>query len=342
MAETADVLELHVSGDEREKMRTWLKEQIQRGVAVSTIARETGYSHSAISQFLSRGKASKNLINKLKIFKEKVDSATAAGGIPAKHEWEGTAVENGIPSAEDLIETEDLQAVKGLCALCQADGEIGVITGPPGSGKTKALEEFCSLEPFTAYIRADVTMSGRELVKELGDKLGVVMEGSQRNKVKQIIRRLKDSPVLVIVDEADLLVSRDSVKKLEILRTIWDEAQCGMILAGLPRLASFLVKGPGGNENLSQFYSRVRRAYAMKGVSRSEILQALTGYDMADSARNYLATAATSKAQGGLRRFKRLLQNSLELIEPGETITLEIVKEADNMLVSPRTLGLAF
>ncbi|TEB10022.1 AAA family ATPase [Pelotomaculum propionicicum] len=347
MSGAAEVLDFQVNdtNKDEQELRLWLTNQVkEQGVMISFLAREIGYSHSMLSQFIAGNKCSKNLLKKIRRLKEKADQASG-GDILQRADLPVSL--DGISDSDkpfkDLIETDDLASVLGLCSLCRADGEIGVITGAPGTGKTTALEEFRGREPFTVYIRADVTMSGRELVKELGDKLGVdIQEGTQRSKIKQIIKHLRDDPVLVIVDEADLLVSRDSVKKLEILRTIWDEAHCGLILAGLPRLATFLVKGPGGRENLSQFYSRVRRAYAMKGVKRSEILPALAGYNMTDAARNYLVTAATSKAQGGLRRYHRLLQNALDLVEQGETITLEVVQEADSMLVSPKTLGLAF
>jgi hypothetical protein len=185
-------------------------------------------------------------------------------------------------------------------------------------------------------------MSSKELLQEIGSGLGITLEGSRRNMIKQIIRRLKDDAALVIIDEADLLVSKDSVKKLEVLRSIWDGAKSGLVLAGPPRLATFLVKGPGGRENLAQFYSRVRRAYTMKGVSREEVMRFLDGISVDKEATNYLMKAAIAKTNGGLRRFKRLLQNALDLIEPGEIITLAVVKEADSLLVSPRSLGLEF
>lgn len=340
MHEAAKVLDF--AGDTGEsELRSWLRAQVHQGVTVSTLAAELGFSRSLVSQFMSGSKpASEKLLRSICELRDKV---SAAKGADSGGEWASDAVDAGIMSGgSELFETEDLVQVLGLCSMCQADGEIGIITGPPGAGKTTALKEFCDREPFTVYIRADVTMSGKELIKELGEALGVSIQGSQRNRVRQIIKRLRDSSAMIIIDESDLLVSKDSVKKLEILRAIWDETQCGLVLAGLPRLAVYLVKGPGGNENLSQFYSRVRRAYAMKGIRPDEVRRVLAGYDMTDAAKKYLAAAAASKAQGGLRRFNRLVQNSLDLVEAGETITLEIVKEADAMLVSPATLGVGY
>ena len=193
------------------------------------------------------------------------------------------------------------------------------------------------------YFRADGSISSKDLLAEIGEELGLgYLEGSRYRILKQIVIRLKSNPVLIVIDEADQLASKESVKKLEILRSIWDEAKTGIVLCGHPRLVAYLVKGPGGKENLAQLYSRVRRAYRMNGIAREEALSALEGYDLDEGAKDYLVKAATSKAHGGLRRFARLLQNAFDICAEGEKITLEIIKEADQMLVSPESLGLKF
>lgn len=342
MAEPAEVIGMQPATEEdADKLRAWLNDLIKnRGVTVTTIAREMGVSHSLISQFLSGTKKSNNLIAKLQQFRTRVEQA--AGNEAQERAAEDTTILPHPAFPAGLFMTEDLRQVLGLCAMCQEDGEIGVVIGPAGSGKTTALQEFCRREQRTAYIKADVTMSPKELLFEIGQKLGVSLSGSRRAMARQIVNQLRLDPVLIIVDEADVLVSRDSVLKLDVLRGIWDEAHSGLVLAGPPVLAKYLVKGPGGQSNLAQFYSRVRRAYYMKGVTRDEAMQILSGYRMTEEARNYLVAAAVSKAHGGLRRFTRLLQNALDLCEPGETITTEIVREADGMLVSPKTLGLEF
>ena len=42
-----------------------------------------------------------------------------------------------------IIQTEDFRRVLGLCEMCLADGEIGLVVGLPGTGKTVALLEYC-------------------------------------------------------------------------------------------------------------------------------------------------------------------------------------------------------
>lgn len=351
---------------ERDELREWLADLVEnQGVSVTAAAKESGISRSVLSLYLHGHRpASTDMRNKLTNLRaiRMANADNNESHEPIRKEAKITdsqvsafqehlapvltksvkANQNNASRDKGLLLTEDLRQVLGVCGMCLEDGEIGVVIGPAGSGKTTALKEFCRRESRAIYIRADITMSAKELLLEIGSGLSIDLDGSRRNMIRQIVQRLKFEAVLVIVDEADLLVSKESVKKLEILRSIWDEAQTGVVLAGPPRLATFLVKGPGGRENLSQFYSRVRRAYTMKGVSRQEVSCFLDGIAIDKEAAKYLGTAAISKANGGLRRFSRLLHNAQDLTEPGETITLAIVKEADSLLVSPRSLGLEF
>lgn len=362
-----DEEEVKATDEIKDEVLDWAKKQIRDGgVPVTTIAREIGVSHSLISQVFNGNKpCSKDLrdrLQELKLRSEQAQQAADGGDAdpetspaPVKTEEPGQPAPKADPfevytprtrtpgkTVANVMLTEDLRQAIGLASMCLADGEIGVVIGPPGCGKTTALLEFCHRETRAVYVRADITMSAKELLLEIGAGLGIDLEGSRRSMMRQIVRRLREEETIILLDEADLLVNKESTKKLEIVRTIWDEAGTGMVLAGPSRLATVLVKGPGGRENLAQFYSRVRRAYYMKGISRNEALEALAAYPMAKDARAYLAAAAVSKAHGGLRRFARLIQNVQDLAEPGEQITLEIVKEADGLLVSPRSLGLEF
>ena len=342
------------------QIRDWLADQVEnRGGKISKIASLAGIGRSPLSLFYnghrplspeSKEKLMALITSSGTVIGEKsCDEATDDNQPPTTEPQRHI---NPVPShyaaAQDnkarseMLTTEDFRQVIGLCSMCMDDAEIGIVIGPAGSGKTTALQEYCKRESGAVYIRADITMSAKELLVEIGGGLGIELFGSRRNMVRQIVIRLKNDPALIIIDEADLLVSRESVKKLEIVRSIWDEAHMGLVLAGPPNLATYLVKGPGGRENLSQFYSRVRRAYYMKGVNREEAMGFLAGISIDKDAAKYLITAAVSKANGGLRRFSRLLQNSLDLAESGETITMAIVKEADSLLVSPRSLGLEF
>jgi DNA transposition AAA+ family ATPase len=330
------VVELVKENSDSEELRVWLNDLVRnQGIKVKTIAEELGCTHSAVSSYLAgRGSLSQVKLQEMKCRLE----------AKSREQEEKVVRKDSGRRDVGIIQTEDYRRVMGLCELCHRDGTIGLVVGLPGSGKTVALQEYCKLKQGRAvYIKGDGAMAAKELLIEIGEGLGLgYLEGSKYRMLKQIVTRLKGDPVLIIVDEADYLTSKESVKKLEVLRSIWDEAKTGIVLCGHLRLVGYLVKGPGGKENLAQLYSRIRRAYRMNGITREEALDALAGYDVEAAARDHLVKTAMSKAYGGLRRFTGLLKNALELCEDGEVVTLEIIKEADRMTVSPESLGLKF
>lgn len=294
-----------------------------QGVTITKLASELDYSHSTVSQYINKEDyCSKELEVKAAEFLKKLADAKAdAIGTESKKEL-------------GFVLIADALAVMGLCARCAAEKELGVIIGHAGIGKTTAIQEYCKKNPEAVYLRADVTMSAKELLIEIGEKIGVILTyGTQRFMLRKIIARLRERPRPLIIDEADLLITH-TVKKMEILRTIYDEARVGLILAGMPRLKGFLQKGPSLKENLAQFYSRVGYLHELEGLSRNEASQILEAYNVSDTAKEELILRATNPAFGGLRRFSKALKRSLALADQRNgQITREIVREADGLLL---------
>ncbi|MEW5899005.1 MAG: ATP-binding protein [Bacillota bacterium] len=324
----ANVLELKQTDDvENEDPKAWLNRQIkERGIPLTSFARDLGVSHTMLSLYLRGKKDSKSIEGKVREMMSKEAQGAPKSDPPAHPE-------------EQLFITRDFQQALAICDMCRQEGEIGLLIGHPGSGKTTVLTEYCKRDPEAVFIRARATMTAKEMLYELGTKLGLTLSGGQAEMERKIITQLKEYKRLVIFDEADFLITRESTKRMNILRSIWDETRTGMVFSGTPDFAEDLVKGPSRKENLSQFYSRVRWAYRMKGVSRQEAQEILAGYNITDAAKEYMIKRACDKARGGLRRFKRLLQNALDLAQ-GEQITMEIVEEADDLLLSPDNLGI--
>ncbi len=323
----ANILELK---HEQEDPRAWLDHEInQKGIPLTAFARELGVSHSLVSLYLKGKKDSKSLEAKVRELMSK----------ERKTEPAGEAAPPSPAPAPGIFITRDFQQAIAICDMCRQEYEIGLLIGHPGSGKTTVLTEYCKQDPEAVLIRARATMTAKEMLYELGTKLGLTLSGGQAEMERKIIAQLREYRRLIIFDEADFLITRESTKRMNILRSIWDEARTGMVFSGTPDFAEDLVKGPSRKENLSQFYSRVRWAYRMKGVSRQEAQEILAGYNITDAAKEYMIKRACDKARGGLRRFKRLLQNALDLAQ-GEQITLEIAEEADELLLSPDNLGI--
>lgn len=98
-----------------------------------------------------------------------------------------------------------------------------------------------------------------ELLPELSPTFGeVAAEYSERE------RRFPDPTSLILVDEADRL----RIPSLEQVRTIFDEAQIGLILIGMPGLEKRLARYP-------QLYSRIGFVHEFRTLGAAEIRQLL-------------------------------------------------------------------
>lgn len=296
----------------------------EMGVRPGVLAKATGYSQSSVSHFLSgRGRQRPGVAEALVKVIERLE-AEALGSTEAAPATQPRKVDL------DFILTEDARRVMGICEASARERAIGVVVGHAGGGKTTALQEYFRKNPTAVYFRADVTLTGRNLLEELAELVGAdPTGGSLRSLLRRIVYKLKAHPRLIIVDEVDLLI-RNTVRPMEMLRTIYDEAKCGMVLCGMPRLKLFLVKGPSLKENLAQLYSRVGFMCELRGIDRAEALEILKDLPLTDSAREELVGMAGDHMRGGLRRMVTVLRRALDLSK-GDLVTREIIQAAGGL-----------
>lgn len=211
---------------------------------------------------------------------------------------------------------------------------LGLILGPAGSGKTRAVQEFARQNPGQViHIEVSENMALRDLIEEIGIELGIgdqVAQGSAHSRVRKIVKCLRQEPKMIVIDEADKLVNNYSVKKIEVLRWIQDQSKAPIVLVGLPTMAPFLYRGPSLKENLSQLYSRLGGTAMLGGLVRKEAADMLEGFALTDNAREELIKVALDKEHGGVRALVKTLRRSLYLAEVH--ITAEIVLEARRLV----------
>ncbi|MED1851863.1 AAA family ATPase [Brevibacillus borstelensis] len=299
---------------------------------VNEMANTMGLSRSTLSRFINEPDyTSRDIEQRVKSFLNqefhKVNPAASIG------HYKSSISEMGFVPTQNAIQAS------AVLSGCMEYRDLGVIIGPAGSGKTRSVQEFMKKHPHSVIrIEGDDMMSTRDLIEEIGNELGIgeeVRYGTTRDRVRKIVRRLSQDPVMIVVDEADRLVNY-SVKKLEMLRTIHDQAKVAIVLVGLPKLGTFLQRGPSMRENLSQLYSRVGFIVNLGGLRREEVMEMLAGYNIENNARDELIRIALDKERGGCRALVKALRRSLDLTD-GHPITLEVVMEAKRMLLLERS-----
>jgi DNA transposition AAA+ family ATPase len=206
--------------------------------SITDVAGEIDYARSTLSQYLS-GKYksdSTEIEEKLIEFLEKVESDNSS-----------------VKINREFFISEDTGNIMAICKACQEEGELGMIVGRSGFGKTKTLKKYATLDR-VVYIECDVSMACRDLIEAIEEGIGLP-EGrgsiwKRVNTIKQFFEINKG--YLLIVDEADKLISKDTITKLEILRTIFDHVKTkreeessnmysfGLVVAGEPNLESLI------------------------------------------------------------------------------------------------------
>lgn len=227
-------------------------------------------------------------------------------------------------SKPEFLETADTDAILSVCQDCQSFAAMGMIIGRPGFGKTYALRRFARLKR-VAYVECDDTMSCRDLVEAVQAALGIeALNGSiwkQVNGIRSFFNNNKGW--LLIIDEADKLVTRSTQKKMEILRGIYDQSEMGLVLAGEPSLKARVETYLARTANRIEFFLK------LGGLSGEEVEAYMSGFDAEPEALEALKQRAMNPRNGCFRLLDRTMNNIIRYMsDSGETrITADMVAE---------------
>ncbi|MDP8079547.1 AAA family ATPase [Phocoenobacter skyensis] len=179
-----------------------------------------------------------------------------------------------------------------------ADGDINVIYGAAGLGKTQMLKQYAKENSSAVLIETDPSCTAKVLLRKICEAVGANARGNNNELLEAIVSKLRDSGRLILVDEAELL----STRSLEFLRRIHDLTNVGVVLAGMPRL---IVNLRGKNNELAQLYSRVGFACDLGSELDEEDLGLLASETLGTDEFN----APLIKAcKGNARRLSKLMR----------------------------------
>lgn len=150
----------------------------------------------------------------------------------------------------DFVKTTIVDDVFDIAKTCHVENEIGVCCGDAGIGKTYAVKKYAIDNTDVILVEADLGYTPKVLFSEIHKKLGFDGCGTIHGMFLDIINKLKSSGRLIIIDEAEHL----PYKSLELLRRIYDKAQVGILLVGMPRL---IMNLKGEKRQYAQLFSRV-------------------------------------------------------------------------------------
>ena len=291
--------------------------------SIATLASEIpGYSRPTISRYLS-GKYDGDIQAIERLLSDWLAHRT------------GETVELPPPGSKTgrkptFFESRDAKAVLGVCQSCQEYIGLGIVVGRSGYGKTHTLKQYAKL-PRVAYIECDDTMSSRDLVAAIERALGLPggygTIWSRVNGIRDFFNTNKG--YLLVIDEADKLVSKYTQKKMEILRAVFDQSDVGLVIAGEPKLEAQIKTYLVRMANRVDFYATLR------GLVPSEVEGYLAEFEITDDALTELKARACNMQTGCFRLLDRTLSNVRRILEERgeEKITIKTIEQASSMMM---------
>ncbi len=202
----------------------------------SSVAKKLDISPSALTTFLNGSYPSPHtIIPKVVAFSLMEEKKEY---IPVKPSFQRTYISN------DVINTIE---------YCKLHGSMGIFYGDAGIGKTEGAKEFIKNNPESILITINpVFATIKGVSKLICNGLRISDYKTNMDAYSAIVRKLKDSKRVVVVDEAQHL----TIKTLEHLRSmIVDDAECGLVLIGNETIYNRML---GKQEaQLAQLFSRV-------------------------------------------------------------------------------------
>ncbi len=236
-----------------EEAREMLKRHRENSaLSMRSIAAIIDVGRSTLSQFLSDKYTGNNeeIADKLMQYFERVEESQ----------------QSAVAVSGEFVETATWRRINEVARVCHAEGDIGLVTGEAGIGKTFAVKEYVKRNHGVILIEADATYTVRHLFQELANAVGVQAKGDTHFYLEEVIRKLKNSKRLIIVDESEHL----NVRSLDVIRRINDRAGIGILLVGLPAFLHYLR---GRKGDYTYLFSRIGVFSEVKTLSQGEMNQ---------------------------------------------------------------------
>ncbi|MEQ1967395.1 AAA family ATPase [Xenorhabdus nematophila] len=285
---------------------------------------EKGFSQAQVARGIGRSTA---MINQYLQGKYNGDTATLENQLQQfiRRERDRAKLRQIVP---EFIPTYTARKGLEVIRLAHMDGEINVIYGDAGMGKTMVMREYARTNADAILIETDPGYTARVILEELCNRLGVNRRGNLHDMSEACITALRGSGRIILVDEAENLPYR----ALETLRRIHDKSGVGVVLAGMPRLILNL-KGKRGE--YKQLYSRVGFALPMGDSLPEADIQQIASSLLPEVDGDDIRQALFKACKGNARRlFKYLRGVSRASQLSGQPVDVGMINEFSKMLIN--------
>lgn len=235
-----------------------------------------------------------------------------------------------LPTAPAWFSTPTAKRIEAGLMYAQTAGDIAVIHGGAGLGKTSTARWYASTRPNVwIAVMTPATCSLAPCLERVLEACGVRGQGGRAARLEEALRmRVNGVRGLLIVDEAQHL----SLRALETLRALHDATGAGLALMGNAVVYARLTGGRRAAE-FAQLFSRVGKRVRLTQVEDGDVDALLEAWGAKLSRpENFRKEAlAIARKPGGLRVLTKTLRLAA-LIAGGEAVERRHVARAWNEL----------
>jgi DNA transposition AAA+ family ATPase len=234
-----------------------------------------------------------------------------------------------VPGVPAFFESETAQKITSHLQFAHSLGDILVVFGLPGVGKTSSIREYQrSFSNIWIATMSPAITRTMAVLQEIAFAVGAT-SGSlpARRLAKSIETKIRGTGGLLIIDEAHHI----SVLALDVIRSLHDSTGIGIALVGGVELETKL-------QGMPQFYSRVGLRIYVTKVLAGDVNAQLDAWKITKpDTRRFLSALSTKP--GGLRGVTKVLQLASVLSSTSnEGLDLKHIKDAAATL-APQATG---
>lgn len=263
-----------------------------RRVTQARVAKETGLSATTISQWLGGTYPGDNAAVEAKVSRW------------VSQYQDARATQTGMPQAPSYVSTPSAERVIAALGYAQMAGDIAVVYGGAGLGKTTAIRRYagaalnCWVATMTPASASVVTA-----LEEIAEAVGAsAASGGAAKLHRGIARKVAGTGGLLVIDEAQHL----SVAALDQIRSIHDATGIGIALVGNEAVYARMT---GGNRAayLDRLYSRIGKRVRLTQSTQGDVEALLRAWSI-DEAECRGQLVEIARKPGGLRGLTKVLR----------------------------------
>ena len=283
------------------------------GMNQTMLARGIGVSPASISMYLNDTYAAKG--GKYETIEPKIEAFLEVQESKAQRE----------ELVLGFVETKTTRRIAEVMRDAHEAGEIAVIYGQAGLGKTQAVKNYCEKHG-AILIEANPSFTALVLMKKLAASVKLPTSGTLNDLFEETAYRLGGSERLIVVDEAENL----PLRALEIIRRLHDDTGCGLVLSGMPRLVANLR---GKHGELVQLHSRVAGALNLGDSLPDAELEQIARATLPEADDETIAELV-KHSNGNTRRMSKLMRGSVRVANKnGIRMQAGIVKKYSTLII---------